>query len=82
MQCPQCGGPMMPETVIRLRRGLFGFRETRFQGGYCATCGIGVTIASLPAADPPRRVSTAGVRRVGRVWPIKLPLPVSVSSVP
>jgi hypothetical protein len=72
---------MMAETVIKLRRSLFGFRETRFQGAYCAPCGIGVTIDSLPAVRPPRRVSSSGVRRICRVWPIKLPLlPVSASS--
>jgi hypothetical protein len=44
MQCKQCGGPMMSETVIKLRRSLIGFRETRFQGAYCTWCKIGVVI--------------------------------------
>ncbi|PPQ29676.1 hypothetical protein CCS01_21015 [Rhodopila globiformis] len=50
MHCKQCGGPMMPETVIKLRRGLIGFRETRFPGAYCAWCRIGVTIGGDCAA--------------------------------
>ena len=28
MECRQCGGSMMQETVIKLRRGLLGLRET------------------------------------------------------
>jgi len=44
MDCKRCGGSMMPETVIKLRRGLFGFRETRAQGAYCATCKTGVLV--------------------------------------
>jgi hypothetical protein len=80
MQCRQCGGPMMSETVIKLRRGLFGFRETRFQGAYCATCRIGVTLESLPAVQPPRPVSTVRARWIRSLWPAKPPLRVSVSS--
>ncbi len=38
MDCKRCGGSMMPETVIKLRRSLFGFRETRSQGAYCWAC--------------------------------------------
>jgi hypothetical protein len=44
MQCKQCGDPMAHETVIRLRRSLTGFRETRSQGAYCLTCRIAVPI--------------------------------------
>lgn len=57
-QCRQCDGPMMSETVIKLRRSWFGFRETRSQGAYCATCKIGVLIEhQRPAsvADRPDR---------------------------
>ena len=50
MQCRQCGGPMMAETVIKLRRRWLGFRETRFQGAYCATCKIGVLVENHPPA--------------------------------
>jgi hypothetical protein len=42
MECTRCGGPMMLETVIKLRRTFVGFRETRSRGAYCATCKIGV----------------------------------------
>ena len=82
MQCRQCGGPMMPETVIKLRRGLFGFRETRFQGAYCPTCRIGVTLGRVPAVPPPRPVSAASARRIGSVWPVRPPLRVSPASAP
>ena len=45
MECKRCGGSMMPETVIKLRRSFFvGFRETRSQGAYCATCKVGVSM--------------------------------------
>jgi hypothetical protein len=37
-ECKRCDGPTMLETVIKLRRGILGFRETRSQGGYCPTC--------------------------------------------
>jgi hypothetical protein len=43
---------MMPETVIKLRRSLFGFRETRSPGAYCAACGIGRTVDSAAAPQP------------------------------
>ena len=26
IECKRCGGPTMPETVIKLRRGVLGFR--------------------------------------------------------
>jgi hypothetical protein len=48
MECKRCGGPMMPETVIKLRRSLIGFRETRSAGAYCVTCRIGVSVESHP----------------------------------
>src|SRR5689334_11769973 len=69
MQCSQCGGPMMPETVITLRRNLIGFRETRSQGAYCATCRIGVPVEDAV----PHRVSIMAdlgrsVRRLLPSW--------------
>jgi hypothetical protein len=70
MQCKRCGGGVMPETVIKLRRSVFGLRETRSQGAYCAACGIGwpadsdAVAAPQPAAVSPRfRTGLAGV------WP-------------
>jgi hypothetical protein len=48
-ECTRCGGQMMSETVIKLRRGVIGFRETRFQGAYCATCRRSVAVESPPA---------------------------------
>jgi len=48
MECERCGGPTMPETVIKLRRSFLGFRETRFQGAYCMTCKIGMPVMDQP----------------------------------
>jgi len=53
MECNRCGGLMMSETVIKLRRRFIGFRETRSQGAYCATCKIGVLLESHPAETVP-----------------------------
>jgi hypothetical protein len=47
IECKRCGGPTMSETVIKLRRGVLGIRETRSHGGYCATCKL-----SVPREDP------------------------------
>jgi hypothetical protein len=44
IECKRCGGPTMSETVIKLRRRVLGFRETRSQGAYCATCKLSVSI--------------------------------------
>ncbi len=44
MECKRCGAPMMQETVIKLRRSVFGLRETRSRGAYCATCKIAVPV--------------------------------------
>jgi hypothetical protein len=52
MECTRCGGSMMPETVIRLRRSFIGFRETRSRGAYCPTCKIGVPMESPPTCHP------------------------------
>ena len=51
IECSRCGGPTMLETVIKLRRGVFGFHETRSQGGYCATCKRSVPIENMPSCD-------------------------------
>src|SRR3954462_737682 len=52
MDCKRCGGSMMPETVIKLRRSLLGFRETRSQGAYCATCKTGILVEESPLSNP------------------------------
>jgi hypothetical protein len=44
IECKRCGGPTMLETVIKLRRGIFSLRETRWQGAYCATCQLSVSV--------------------------------------
>jgi hypothetical protein len=70
MTCKQCGGAMMRETVITLRRGFFGFRETRSQGAYCVTCKIAVPIEDHPPArNPPIVVNARAGGRVGGVSP-------------
>ncbi len=57
---------MTTETVITLRRGLFGFRESRSLGGYCFTCKVGVPLesqrsaASQPGSFIVRSCRTAG----------------------
>jgi hypothetical protein len=40
------------ETVIKLRRGLLGFRETRSQGGYCSTGTLSVPTESYATERP------------------------------
>jgi hypothetical protein len=62
MQCKRCGGAMMPETVIKLQRSVFGWRETRSQGAYCASCGIGCPVDSVLAAAPPSAAIFARLR--------------------
>jgi hypothetical protein len=58
---------MMPETVIRLRRGVLGFRETRLAGAYCAVCQTGVVLdAALPSA--PRSVAGRTRGAVTAFW--------------
>jgi hypothetical protein len=70
MACKQCGGAMMCETVIALRRGFFGFRETRSQGAYCVTCKIAVPIEDHPSVqNPPIGADAQACGRVGAVSP-------------
>jgi hypothetical protein len=61
---------MMPETVIKLRRSVFGMREARSQGGYCAACGIGWSMDSTLAATPrPTAVFSRFRCKIKNVWP-------------
>jgi hypothetical protein len=64
MECKRCGGPMMLETVIKLRHSFIGFRETRSAGAYCGTCKIGVAVESCPSARRRNDVTAPLVRRV------------------
>jgi hypothetical protein len=68
MDCKRCGGAMMPETVIQLRRGLIGFRETRSAGAYCVTCQIGVAAEGGPSTSY-RPASFRSGRTSRRLWP-------------
>lgn len=61
MNCNCCGDLMCPETVIRLRRTLFGLRHSRYEGAYCANCKISIV---LKAIDPPPTVRTGAVRPI------------------
>jgi hypothetical protein len=57
IECKRCGGPTMSETVIKLRRGVLGFREIRSQGAYCATCKLSVPIENHAAMRPSVAIS-------------------------
>jgi hypothetical protein len=57
IECKRCGSPTVPETVIKLRRGLLGFRETRSQGGYCPTCRLSVPMESHATMRPPTAIA-------------------------
>jgi hypothetical protein len=61
IECKRCGGPTMLETVIKLHRGILGFRETRSQGAYCATCKLSVPIENHAAMRP--RIAISGRQR-------------------
>ena len=50
MACKRCGGPAMAETVIRLRRGLLGLRETRVEGMYCTACKLSSPVENVTAS--------------------------------
>jgi len=58
IECNRCGGSTMSETVITLRRGVLGFRETRSQGAYCATCKLSVPMENHAAMRSP--IATRG----------------------
>jgi hypothetical protein len=57
IECRRCGGPTMAETMITLRRGVLGFRETRSRGAYCATCKL-----SAPTEHPAAMRLAAAIR--------------------
>jgi hypothetical protein len=70
MECKRCGGSMMLETVIKLRRSFIGFRETRSQGAYCATCKIGAPIENhQPATHRAIAAATHPRKRAGGLLP-------------
>ena len=71
IECKRCGGPTMLETVIKLRRGVLGFRGTRSQGGYCATCKLSVPIENHPTMRPAIAVRDrlrAGLSEFLSIW--------------
>ncbi len=52
INCKRCGGPTMLETVIKLRRSILGFRETRSQGGYCPICRLSSPMENRASSRP------------------------------
>jgi hypothetical protein len=62
----------MLETVIGLRRGILGFRETRSQGGYCPTCKLSVPLEKPATMQPPIAISAGrlhpSLRRFLPMW--------------
>lgn len=64
MECKQCSGPMMLETVIKLRRSFIGFREARSAGAYCVTCQISIPVEGYPPVRRRDYVMAPLVRRV------------------
>jgi hypothetical protein len=75
IECKRCGGSTTLETVIKLRRGLFGFRETRSQGAYCATCKLSGSIdnaAGMQRPIAPKRQRIFATVVAPCAWPIRL----------
>ena len=71
IECKQCGGQIMLETVIELRRGLLGFRETRSHGGYCPTCKLSVLIENPATMRPSAAINgrmRSGLSRLLPMW--------------
>jgi hypothetical protein len=57
IDCWRCGGPTMLETVIKLRRGVFGLSGTHSQGRYCPTCKLSVPIENPADTRPSVAIS-------------------------
>jgi len=82
MECTQCGGPMMPETVIALRRSFIGFRETRSRGAYCPSCRIGVPMEGHQSAvQRPSSIIARSRDSIGALLPAWQRAAVSRSNV-
>jgi hypothetical protein len=72
IECRRCGGPTMLETMITLRRGILGFRETRAQGAYCATCKLSLPIELPFAMRPSIAISGRPRSSFSGFWPMWL----------
>jgi hypothetical protein len=57
IECRRCGGPTMLETMITLRRGMLGFRESRSKGAYCAICKLSLPIENHGIRGPSIAIS-------------------------
>jgi hypothetical protein len=77
MECKRCGGPAMSETVIRLRRGILGLRETRVQGVYCTACKVSSTMENPASTRPLIAISDNRGQKLGGMLPMKLGIRVS-----
>jgi hypothetical protein len=62
----------MAETMIKLRRSILGFRETRSQGAYCATCKLSVPMQSHAAMRPPIAINGRPRRGLSEFLPMWL----------
>jgi hypothetical protein len=74
IECKRCGGPTMSETVIKLRRGVLRVRETRSQGGYCATCKLSVPMENPAAMRPSVAISGRPRQNLSEFFPMWLRL--------
>jgi hypothetical protein len=74
IECRRCDGPTMLETVIKLRRGILGFHETRSQGWYCPTCKLGVPIENHAAMRRPIAIHGRPRPNLNGFWPMWLRL--------
>jgi hypothetical protein len=79
IECKRCGGPTMLETVIKLRRGVLRFRETRWQGGYWGTYKLSVPTESHAAMRPSIAISGRHLT-LSRFWPMWLRIAPARSS--
>ena len=75
IECKRCGRWTMLETVIKLRRGILGFRETRSKGGYCVTCKLSVPIENPAAMPPPIAISSRPRSGLSGLLPMWLRVP-------
>lgn len=78
MECKRCGGPAMAETVIRLRRGLLGLRETRMEGMYCTACRVSSPVKNFTGSRHLLAISDNGPQNLDGILPMRLGIRVSM----
>ena len=72
IECTRCGGPTMSETMIKLRRSVLGFRETRWQGAYCPTCKLSAPVENQSATRSPTAINGRPRKSLGEFLPLWL----------